>query len=159
MKKVMTVASFLIVSLVGATGCSHNVVKSEQEVPKLQAKAIQDPNLEMAHFAFNSAELTDFGKETLKNNAQQLKQNPQLRVQIQGFCDDRGGVQYNLALGERRAKAAKAYLQKLGIAGDRIAAVSFGKADPLDAHENEQAWAKNRRANFVIENKTGKSFQ
>ena len=108
--------------------------------------------IELAHFAFNSAILTETGKAALGQNARALKQDPSLKVEAQGYCDDRGSVQYNQALGERRALAVRAYLVSQGIAGDRIATASFGKSRPLDSRETEQAWALNRRASFVILN-------
>jgi peptidoglycan-associated lipoprotein len=111
----------------------------------------QNPDLAMTHFAFNSAVLTAYGKRVLSKDAEQLQQDATLKVQVQGFCDDRGSAQYNLRLGERRAEAVKTYLKTLGISGERITTVSFGKAQPLITQDNEKAWAQNRRASFVIQ--------
>jgi peptidoglycan-associated lipoprotein len=89
-------------------------------------------------------------KSRIDNDAKFLMDNPQIRIEIQGNCDERGSSEYNLALGEKRAKAAKSYVTKLGVAADRIDVVSFGKEQPLDPGHNEAAWAKNRRDDFVI---------
>ena len=106
----------------------------------------------MAHFAFNSSVLTARGMDALSSNAIELRKDPSLMVEAQGYCDDRGSVKYNLALGERRAKAAKAYLVKLGIDSNRITTISFGKSNPIDTAEDEIAWATNRRTSFVVQN-------
>jgi peptidoglycan-associated lipoprotein len=102
------------------------------------------------NFAFDSAELDDLAKEILVNNAKWLKDHPELKVQIEGHCDERGTEEYNLALGERRAKAVRDYLVSLGISPSRISIISYGESMPLDPGHNESAWAKNRRAHFAI---------
>ena len=78
-----------------------------------------------------------------------MNQNPSVRVQIEGHCDERGTEEYNLALGERRANAAKQYLTTAGISAGRLSTISYGER-PLDPGHNEAAWAKNRRDHFVI---------
>jgi peptidoglycan-associated lipoprotein len=104
-------------------------------------------------YAFDSAELSPEGVATLKANADVLRKYGTWRITIEGHCDERGTAEYNLALGERRSVAAKTYLVTLGIAADRIQTVSYGKEFPFDPGHTEEAWAKNRRAHFVI---TGK---
>jgi peptidoglycan-associated lipoprotein len=89
-------------------------------------------------------------RETLKNNIAIMKENPTIAVQIEGHCDSRGGIQYNLALGEKRAAAVKQQMVAGGIAGSRITTISMGKEKPIEMGENDAAWAKNRRGNFVI---------
>jgi peptidoglycan-associated lipoprotein len=86
----------------------------------------------------------------LKENAAFLKKNPNMRVQIEGHCDERGTVEYNLALGERRANNTKKYLVFLGIPSDRISTISYGKERPLDKGHHEEAWTRNRRAHIVV---------
>ncbi|HUL23485.1 MAG TPA: peptidoglycan-associated lipoprotein Pal, partial [Thermodesulfobacteriota bacterium] len=86
----------------------------------------------------------------LKENAAFLKNNPKMKVQIEGHCDERGTVEYNLALGERRANNTKKYLVFLGIPADRISTISYGKERPSDKGHDEGAWAKNRRAHVVV---------
>jgi peptidoglycan-associated lipoprotein len=79
-----------------------------------------------------------------------LRKNPQWQVTVEGHCDERGTAEYNLALGERRALAARTYLVSLGIPADKVKTVSYGKEFPFDAGHDEAAWTKNRRAHFVI---------
>ncbi len=102
------------------------------------------------HFAFDSSALSSEAKELLEQKAQWLKQNPNVSVTIEGHCDERGTTEYNLALGERRADAVQNYLQDLGIGGFRLDTVSFGEERPLDPGQTEAAYAKNRRAQFVL---------
>jgi peptidoglycan-associated lipoprotein len=79
-----------------------------------------------------------------------LKKYPKVKVQVEGDCDERGTIEYNLALGERRANATKKYLVSLGVSADRISTISYGKERPLDPGHDEEAWAKNRRAHTII---------
>jgi peptidoglycan-associated lipoprotein len=79
-----------------------------------------------------------------------MKDNPSLKIQVEGHCDQRGGIQYNIALGEKRSNAVQKFLTGQGIAKDRISVISFGKEKPVDPSENEAAYAKNRRGNFVV---------
>lgn len=101
-------------------------------------------------FPFDSFEIVGENRETLKSNIAIMKENPTVAVQIEGHCDSRGGIQYNLALGEKRAAAVKQQMVAGGIAGSRITTISMGKEKPLEMGESEAAWAKNRRGNFVI---------
>ncbi len=102
------------------------------------------------HFEFDSAELSSMAKMLLKEKAAWLAANPSVSVTIEGHCDDRGTTVYNLGLGERRAIAARNYLADLGIADSRLSKVSFGEEKPLDMGTSEEAYRKNRRAQFVI---------
>lgn len=102
------------------------------------------------HFDFDKYDLSAHAREILANKAYFLKQYPSTKILIEGHCDERGTSEYNLALGERRANSAKQYLVQLGISEDRISTISYGKERPLDPGHNEAAWAKNRRAHFVI---------
>jgi peptidoglycan-associated lipoprotein len=89
----------------------------------------------------------------LEKNAQWLKTNPQSNILIEGHCDERGTIEYNLALGDRRANAAREYLISLGIDPRRIATISYGEEKPFDSVHNEEGWSKNRRAHFVLTTK------
>jgi peptidoglycan-associated lipoprotein len=109
--------------------------------------------LQTVFFPYDAFTLDGKGKETLKANAKILKDKPSLAVQVEGHCDSRGGIQYNIALGEKRANAVKKFLMDEGIKSDRVTTISFGKERPLDARETEEAYAKNRRGNFVITSK------
>lgn len=103
------------------------------------------------HFAFDKSVLTSTAQEILKKKAEWLKDNPDNTVVIEGHCDERGTTEYNIALGERRALAAKVFLTDLGIDSSRLSTISYGEERPVDPSHNEEAWAKNRRAHFVIE--------
>ncbi len=105
---------------------------------------------ELVHFDFDRSEIRDEFKPVLSRKANFLKRYPNVRIQIEGHCDERGTVQYNLGLGDRRANGAKAYLAALGIDGNRISTISFGEERPLEQGSNEAAWTKNRRAKFVV---------
>jgi peptidoglycan-associated lipoprotein len=101
-------------------------------------------------FAFDSFVLSSEGKTLLEQKASWLSENPQVTAQIEGHCDERGTTAYNLALGERRAYTAKQYLTTLGVASPRLTTISYGEEQPLDPGHTEAAWARNRRAHFVI---------
>lgn len=109
--------------------------------------------LKTVNFAYDSFALTNEGKETLKSNSDILKTNSTMKIQVEGHCDARGGIQYNIALGEKRANATKKFLEDLGVQAERITTISFGKERLLDQGTTEEAHAKNRRANFVITSK------
>ena len=118
------------------------------------AKPLDDLNRESpfapVFFELDSAELSDAGRAAVSANAALLRKYPTWTVVVEGHCDERGSAEYNLALGERRAAAARAYLVSIGIAADRVRAVSYGKEFPFDPGHDESAWAKNRRAHFVV---------
>ena len=103
-------------------------------------------------FSYNSFTLTDDARQILEDKAQWMAQNPEVAVQLEGHCDERGTVAYNLALGERRANAVREYLTALGVRADRITTVSYGEEFPIDPGHGEAAWARNRRAHFAILN-------
>jgi peptidoglycan-associated lipoprotein len=102
-----------------------------------------------AFFDFNKADIRADARQALQKTADLLRQYPQLRVTVEGHCDERGSTEYNLALGDRRANAAKQYLVSLGISADRRTKVSFGKEKPFCSEHNETCWQQNRRAHFV----------
>jgi peptidoglycan-associated lipoprotein len=106
--------------------------------------------LKPVYFELDSSDLSAANQKTLDDNATLLKRYTSWAVTVEGHCDERGTAEYNLALGERRAIAARAYLVSLGIAADRLRTVSYGKEFPFDPGHDESAFAKNRRAHFVI---------
>ncbi len=110
----------------------------------------RDSPLQPVFFAFDSADLDAAARAALDANAQVLRRYPTWVVTIEGHCDERGTAEYNLALGERRAAAARDYLVSVGIAAERLRTVSYGKEFPFDPGHTEEAWAQNRRAHFVI---------
>ena len=109
--------------------------------------------LKPAFFEYDSSDLTAEGRSALNANATVLKRYATWTITIEGHCDERGPAEYNLALGERRAVAARAYLVSLGIVADRLRTVSYGKEFPFDPGHDEGAYTKNRRAHFVITSK------
>ena len=109
--------------------------------------------LQPVFYALDSSELDEMGRAIVTSNAQILKKYPGWAITVEGHCDERGTAEYNLALGELRAIAVKNYLVSLGIAPARILTVSYGKEFPFDAGHHDAAWAKNRRAHFVITSK------
>ena len=101
-------------------------------------------------FDFDKYEIKPEAKVVLEKKAAWLRANPSFKVRIEGNTDERGTNEYNLALGERRANAAKKYLTSLGLTADRISSISYGEERPLDPGHNEEAWAKNRRGHSVV---------
>ncbi len=109
----------------------------------------KNPNLKNIYFGFDSSNLTAASKQTLKENADYLAKVPGSKIVLEGNCDERGTDEYNLALGERRARSAFEYLRSLGVAKDRMSTVSYGESKPAEAGHNEAAWSKNRRVECV----------
>jgi peptidoglycan-associated lipoprotein len=120
----------------------------------IAAGSIDDINrnspLRPVFFGYDASEIDAAGQRELEANAEVLKKYPTWQISIEGHADERGTAEYNLALGERRAVAARNYLVSLGISADRVKTVSYGKEFPFDPGHNEEAWAKNRRAHFVV---------
>ncbi len=120
----------------------------------IESKPLDELNkeglLKPVFFEYDAAEISSDAQQSLNEDAAVLKQHPTWVITIEGHCDERGTAEYNLALGERRAVAARTYLVSLGIASDRLHIVSYGKEFPFDPGHDESAWAKNRRAHFVI---------
>lgn len=118
--------------------------------PPPQPPEVKEIRLEPIHFDYNKFDLRPGDVEIMKRNLATLQENPGTVVKVEGHCDERGTVEYNLALGEKRAKAAMDYLVKMGVDASRLSIVSYGKERPVDPGHDEAAWAKNRRAEFVI---------
>jgi len=125
---------------------------TEDEIRAQQREQAQRELGNMIFFAFDSFELTPESRAVLTSKADTLKKYSLFSIVIEGHCDERGTSEYNLALGERRAKAASEFLSQLGITGDRMTIVSYGKERPLDPTKGESAWSKNRRDEFKIQN-------
>ncbi|MCF6267543.1 MAG: peptidoglycan-associated lipoprotein Pal [Desulfuromusa sp.] len=114
------------------------------------AERAASKGLARIHFDFDQYILTPAAKSILVSNAGLLRAAPAVKVLIEGHCDERGSDEYNLALGEKRALAAKNYLVSLGVAADRMSVISYGEEMPIDPAHTKEAWAKNRRANFKV---------
>jgi len=110
----------------------------------------RDSPLVPVFFAYDSSEVDEAGRSAAAANAEVLRRYPTWVITIEGHCDERGTPEYNLALGERRATAVRTYLVSLGVPGERIRVVSYGKEFPFDPGHTETAWAQNRRGHFVI---------
>jgi len=102
------------------------------------------------HFAYDRSDLRPDARKILDMHAKWLKAHPEFKARIEGNCDERGTVEYNMALGQRRAASAMKYLVDLGVAKNRLSTISYGKERPLDPGHNEEAWAKNRRDHFSV---------
>lgn len=113
-------------------------------------EGVKVKSLPTIYFEFDSYTLSEEARNNLSNSADWLKAHSSLKVLIEGHCDERGTEEYNLALGEKRAKSVKDYLVQLGVSSENISTISYGEEFPVDARHNEEAWAKNRRAEFVI---------
>ncbi len=105
--------------------------------------------LETVHFDYDKSALKGEDKKKIEGNAAWMKSHAKINVQIEGHCDAKGSIEYNLALGERRAKAAREYMTSLGIEASRLSIISYGKEKPISSGDSESAYSKNRRANFV----------
>lgn len=122
-------------------------VEVEPEMPKEQLKESQ---FRTVYFDFDKFNLRSDAKAALDYNFDLLTKFTDVIIKIEGHCDERGTVEYNLSLGEKRARAAMDYLVGLGIRGNRVTIISYGKERPVDPRHNEEAWSKNRRAEFRI---------
>lgn len=120
---------------------------AEAAAAKVKKEASQFADI---HFAFDRFELRPDARKILDVHAKWLTEHPEYVMRIEGNCDGRSTVEYNLALGNRRANAAMKYLVDLGVDKKRISTISYGKERPLDPGHNKEAWAKNRRDHFVI---------
>ncbi len=172
-KKTGAIVSAIVATAFITSGCmcmhKNNVktapkqVKVEKPVTSnAQTASISQQQLKSIfqdiHFNFDKYNLTYIDKWGIKQNvpavldriAQYMKKHPNIKIRIEGNCDERGTVEYNLVLGWKRAMAAKQYLVSKGINPNRISIISYGKSRPLDPGHNEYAWAKNRRDHFVI---------
>ncbi|MFH0871735.1 MAG: peptidoglycan-associated lipoprotein Pal [bacterium] len=128
--------------------------KEAEYFPSLQELGKKKPKekspFEDIFFAFNESLLGEEAREILQKNAKWLRSHGPAQILIEGHCDERGTVEYNLALGERRAQTAKDFLLNLGVSSDRISIISYGKEKPFALGHDEEAWAQNRRAHFLL---------
>ncbi len=135
-----------------------DVVRQQSEYDQIRMKSTDEIErmglFNDIHFDYDKADLREGDRQILARNADVLKKYDFLKITIEGHCDERGSVEYNLALGERRARAASDYLISLGVPAARLKTVSYGKEVPLCQESNEDCWARNRRDHFAVTGKT-----
>jgi peptidoglycan-associated lipoprotein len=181
MKKNLTLIGILVLIALGMNifaGCAENktAVKDEavqeqkaeaaQPAQTVTAPAPQEQTAKVAatttateavisdiNFDFDQSNIRPDAREILKANADILLKKGSAPITIEGYCDERGTAEYNMALGERRAQETKKYIINLGVKASQIKTISYGEERPLDSGHNEEAWAKNRRAHFVVDGK------
>lgn len=163
MLRKLSIALISFSLVLGFAGCKSAPKTEDSETPGGSTEMTQgDANtlgdsdsgramgMQTVYFKYDSFEIDSDGKAALNTNVEILKANPAVKVQIEGHCDQRGGIQYNIALGEKRANTVRDAMKKAGIAADRLATISYGKERLVDTAMTEDAFAKNRRANFAI---------
>ena len=141
--------AFAVLALVvGMTGCAcwRKKVGPAENIP-VAAEGSVIPDI---HFDYDRYSIGAEARDILTQAAEWFKANPAASVKIEGHCDERGTAEYNMALGQHRAEAARSYLRSLGVEDSRMSTISYGKELPLDPGHNEAAWAKNRRAHFAV---------
>ncbi len=121
-----------------------------KKTPGIGGEVFESSLLKDVHFDFDKYDIRPADAAALKENAALLKKYAKVKIQVEGHCDERGTVEYNLALGERRANSTRNYLVSIGVSPERISTISYGKERPLDPAHNEAAWTKNRRAHTII---------
>ena len=143
----------LVMALAAGFGCAKKTTGEpgydDGMTPEMRA-AVQQITDGRVYFAFDKFNVENQYKEMLKQKSDLMKQFPSIRVRIEGNCDDRGTQEYNLALGERRARGAYEYLVMLGVNPNQLEMISYGKENPAVQGNNEAAWAKNRRDDFRV---------
>ena len=117
---------------------------------KKNAAALNDLNIQNIYFDYDKSNIRSDAREILKANAEIFTRNSSATIVVEGYCDERGTTEYNMALGERRAQETKQYLGNLGINASRIETISYGEERPLDSRSTEEAWAQNRRVQFLL---------
>jgi peptidoglycan-associated lipoprotein len=132
-----------------AAAAAEAARKAAEEKAEKERAAAQAAALQPIFFDFDKSFIRDDARPVLRANADYLKANPNVNIRIEGNCDERGTIEYNQALGQRRAAAAKKYLTDLGVSGKRISLISYGKEKPVCTESTEDCWQKNRRADLA----------
>ena len=149
MKKLLSLFC-AIIALSGCSSLSESSLFGGSECESKMARDFMENAEDRVFFAFDSSAISPDSAEILDTQVKWLKKHENVNVVVQGYCDERGTREYNLALGERRANAVKQYLVSQGVAADRISTISYGKERPAVLGNNEAAWAQNRRAVTVV---------
>jgi peptidoglycan-associated lipoprotein len=153
----------MLALVLGFTACTDDEEKAQEPVQPAAPAAEPEPapppapapvafKAETVYFAYDDYTLNSEAQQKLQGLAQHLGSEKSAVVQIEGHCDERGSIEYNLALGERRAQSVKNYLGQLGVESSRLSTISYGEEKPAAEGHDESAWAKNRRAEFSISN-------
>lgn len=129
---------------------ADEAAERERRAREAAVAVARDALTDIVFFEYDSDEITPTAEAKLQSKASVLRANPGVRIRVEGHCDQRGSTEYNLALGQRRAEAVRAYLINLGIDGGRISTLSYGKERPLVEGEEEDSFARNRRAEFAL---------
>lgn len=137
-----------MIALVVMLGLAAGVGCQQQRKPKA-ATETKVKGLNRIHFDFDRSDIKSEYRKTMDDNASWLKSNRDVKVTVEGHCDERGTEEYNMALGHRRANSAKSYLTSMGVDGSNLRTVSYGEERPLETCHNESCWWKNRRAEFT----------
>ncbi len=132
------------------TAKAAEAARAAEEAKAREAAARNETGLQPVYFDFDKSVIRDDAKTAMKANAAYLKAHPKAKIRIEGNCDERGTIEYNQALGQRRAASAKKYLADLGISGKRVALLSYGKEKPACQQSTEECWQKDRRDDFVV---------
>jgi peptidoglycan-associated lipoprotein len=125
-------------------------LERERRAREAATSSAREALTEIVFFQYDSDEITPEAERKLQTKASVLQSNPGVRLRIEGHCDQRGSTEYNLALGQRRAEAVRAYLVNLGIDGSRLSTISYGEERPLEEGDSDEAMARNRRAEFTV---------
>ena len=160
MRKLLVVSACILLAACSSTQTGSELYgnatggwRDDVDITNLQTtsltKALQKTGQDTVYFSFNEASLDSDAKSTLQQQVEWLKQNPNALIVIEGRCDERGTREYNLALGDKRANAARSYLITKGISANRIQTISYGKDSPIVLGSDEESWAKNRNAKTV----------
>lgn len=165
MKKLAILLSLIaIMAMIFAVGCGHKpkpVIEPPKEAPVETTTVVKPPpepvveqpaplELTTIHFDFDKFNLRPDARDIMAQNADAMSKKTSAVIKIEGHCDERGSEAYNMALGEKRAATARDYLVNYGVNKDKISIISYGKSRPVDTGHNEEAWAKNRRADFIV---------
>lgn len=134
---------------IAGTENSGAVEQVLSETPVTSPDAGQESKMVTVYFEFDSYVLSEDSKKALTNNASWLRSHPEVKITIEGHADERGSDEYNMALGEKRAQVAREYIENLGISGDRLKTISYGEEKPSAEGDDDTAWSKNRRAEFL----------
>ncbi|MCX6117545.1 MAG: peptidoglycan-associated lipoprotein Pal [Proteobacteria bacterium] len=156
----LAIATFAVI--VGISSCADDKKKPVEPLAAADQAATPDTpptpapaaeiKAEPIYFGFDDYTLTSEAQAKLTAMSEGLKASKSAAIQIEGHCDERGTVEYNLALGERRAQSVKSFLSQLGVEAARLSTISFGEERPVDREHSEGAWSKNRRAEFIVTN-------